>query len=441
MSAIVGSYRLDEGSADAPALDRMLEAVAHRGWDASGAWLEGHVGLGHRMLWTTPESLEEKLPAVSASGDLVVTADARIDNRDELLRLLDLPPNESDGTGETPRTVTDSELILASYRRFGEHCVERLLGDFAFAIWDVRRERLFCARDPIGLKPFYYHYRSKGVFVFGSEVKARLAVPAVPRRVNAARVSDFLVGLYEDPTATFHDGIVRLPSAHCLTVSREGISLRRYWELDPSRELALGSDAEYAEAFGELFTEAIRCRLRSAHPLGVSFSGGIDSAAVVCASRKLLAESGAPPLNTFTSLHEGIGAADDRPYMEAVLRQGSLEAHVIEGEEIGPASHVDELVRVLDGPYDNAHLSAGWELRRLIQEHDVRVVLGGDGGDDSVFYGSVYLTELARSGHWISLLREASGLAQKHWGGRSSTCLCPAPGGVGGRRLPGGPGG
>ncbi len=241
MSAIVGIYRLDGGGAEASVLEGMLETMAHRGWDASGAWLDGPVGLGHRMLWTTPESREEKLPAVSAARDLVVTADARIDNRDELLRGLDL-------SDETPRTITDSELILASYRRWGEGCVEHLLGDFAFAIWDLRRERLFCARDHIGLKPFYYHYRSEGIFVFGSEVKALLAVPAVPRRVNGGRVAGFLVGLYEDPTATFHDEILRLAPAHCMTVSREGISLRRYWELDPSRELRLGSDAEYAEA-------------------------------------------------------------------------------------------------------------------------------------------------------------------------------------------------
>jgi asparagine synthase (glutamine-hydrolysing) len=104
-----------------------------------------------------------------------------------------------------------------------------------------------------------------------------------------------------------------------------------------------------------------------------------------------------------------------------VVRQGSLEAHAIDGEEISPMSHVDELVRALDGPYDNPHLSSGLELRRLIQKHEVRAVLGGDGGDDSVFYGPGYLAELARSGHWISLLREASGLANQHFGGQSST--------------------
>jgi asparagine synthase (glutamine-hydrolysing) len=135
----------------------------------------------------------------------------------------------------------------------------------------------------------------------------------------------------------------------------------------------------------------------------------------------LLAESGLGPLQTFTSLHEGIGEADDRPYAQAVVRQGSLDAHAIDGEAVSPMSHVDELVRVLDGPYDNPHLSSGWDLRRLIQKREVRVVLGGDGGDDTVFYGPMYLAELARSGHWIELLREARGLANRHFGGRCST--------------------
>ena len=128
--------------------------------------LGGTIGLGHRMLWTTPGSLNEKLPLSNASGDLIITADARIDNRDELIEALDL-------NGRLRQTITDSELILAAFERWGEGCPERLLGDFSFAIWDRQKNRLFCARDHMGVKPFYY-YLSNKVIVFASEIKALL---------------------------------------------------------------------------------------------------------------------------------------------------------------------------------------------------------------------------------------------------------------------------
>src|SRR5262245_5040761 len=150
MSAIVGIYHLDGRPVARTDLERMVTILAHRGPDGAGMWYEGAIGLGHRMLWTTPESLGEKPPLVSRSGDFVLSADARIDNRDELIGSLDF-------VAYGPREVTDSELILAAHEKWGEHCPKRLVGDFAFSIWDRPRQKLFCARDPVGVKPFYYY--------------------------------------------------------------------------------------------------------------------------------------------------------------------------------------------------------------------------------------------------------------------------------------------
>src|SRR2546423_129320 len=139
MSAIVGLYCRDGQPVDRASLDRMTESLAHRGPDAAGVWSNGPIGLGHRMLWTTPESLQEQLPLTSKNGDVIITADARIDNRDELLTALGLA---AWSYGE----VSDSELILRAYQQWGEDSPKRLLGDFAFAIWDEGRQTLFCAR-------------------------------------------------------------------------------------------------------------------------------------------------------------------------------------------------------------------------------------------------------------------------------------------------------
>ena len=153
-------------------LERMNSILAHRGPDGAVVWHNGVVGLGHRMLHTTPESLREVLPLVNRGADLVITADARIDNREELIASLDLKHRPA-------AELADSELILAAYEKWGDHSPEKLLGDFAFVIWDGRQRSLFCARDHFGVKPFYYFYRPGHLFAFASEIKGRCS--AMPR--------------------------------------------------------------------------------------------------------------------------------------------------------------------------------------------------------------------------------------------------------------------
>ena len=185
MSGIVGLVTRGGEPVKRLELEGMLTSLAHRGPDGTGVWCEGPAGLGHLMLWTTPESLLERLPLVSPGGHLVLTADARIDNRADLIRTLALG-------GRPAEALTDSHLILAAYEKWGERCPEHLLGDFAFALWDARQHRLFCARDHMGVKPLYY-YKSPRLFACASELKALFYLPEVPRRVNDMRVVDHLI--------------------------------------------------------------------------------------------------------------------------------------------------------------------------------------------------------------------------------------------------------
>lgn len=318
MSAIAGIYYLDDRRVNRADLARMIDILAHRGPDGSNIWSERAVGFGHRMLWTTPESLLEKLPLVNQSGDLAITADARIDNRDELIAALAFNDRPSE-------KITDSQLILAAYEKWGDRCLEHLLGDFAFAIWDGRNQIVFCARDHFGVKPFYYYYRAGQVFVFASEIKALLCLSEVPRRLNEVRIADYLTAMMEDKSNTSYQGILRLPPAHTMTVSYGGgIRLRSYWSVDPSRELRLNSDEEYADAFRELFTEAVRCRVRSAFPVGSHLSGGLDSSYITCIARELLPQEAGSVLHTFSNIFDDVAQCDERPFIEAVLAQGGL---------------------------------------------------------------------------------------------------------------------
>lgn len=407
MSGIVGIYYLDGKPVEPESLGRMVDIIAHRGPDGADIWYEGSIGLGHRMLWTTPESLLEKLPLVDRTGDLVITADARIDNRDELISALSLNDHPVE-------KITDSQLILAAYEKWGEQCPKELIGDFAFAIWDKRQQKLFCARDNMGVKPFYY-YCSNQVFVFGSEIKALLSLPFVPRRLNELKVAYELANFFEDQEITFYQEIFRLPAARYLTISStQKIQVQSYWALDPKRELRLNSDQEYAEAFREIFTEAVRCRLRSAFPVGSTLSGGLDSSSIACTARQLLAKSGNQQLHTFSAIFPNLSAEDrrwidERQYMDAVKALGGFQAHDVRADLLTPL--IDILWRD-EEPIVAPNLYIHQGMYECANQHSVRVFLDGVDGDSTVSHGWGYLTDLASTGRWKTLMEEVTATAR-----------------------------
>lgn len=404
MSAIAGVCYLDGKPLDHADLDRMVSTLAHRGSDGAGLWCEGAIGLGHRLLWTTPESLHEKLPLVDPIDGLVLTADARIDNREELIAAF--------GLTTRPRVeITDSELILAAYKRWGERCPEKLLGDFAFVLWDGQKQVLFCARDHFGVKPFYYH-RSGQIFAFATEIKALFCLPEVPHRLNEVRVADYLVPMFGDKTSTFYEDILRLPPAHSMVVTQDRVRLWEYWTLDPAREVRLASDQEYAEAFRDIFGEAVRCRLRSNFPPGSLLSGGLDSSSITCVARDLLAEKDGRPLLTFSAIFDEVSECDERSFIESVLAQGGFEPHYLHADQLSPLTDLERMFWHEDEAFYAPNLFMHWGLFHAAREQGVRVLLDGFDGDTTVSHGTLYLTELARSGRWGALYREAKGLSR-----------------------------
>ncbi|GAC1495820.1 MAG: lasso peptide isopeptide bond-forming cyclase [Chamaesiphon sp.] len=406
MSAITGIYYLNGQSVDPKNLGQMVDILAHRGPDGSNIWNEGPIGLGHRMLWTTPESLLEKLPLVNQSGELVITADARIDNRDELIAALNL-------VNQPVEKITDSQLILAAYEKWGEDCPEHLLGDFAFSIWDGRKQVLFCVRDHFGVKPFYY-YSSEQAFIFATEIKALFCLPDVPHLLNEMKVAEHLASVCYDSAITFYKNILRLPPAHRMTVSCEGIQLQPYWSLDPSRELRLGSDEEYAEMFREIFTEAVRCRLRSAFPVGSKLSGGLDSSSITCVARNLLKlEKRGSKLPTFSTIHEDVTRCDERVFQNAVLAQGGLEPYRLNLDRVSPLVDLDRVLWHQDELQGLSNFYANWSLYDSAKEQGIRVLLDGFDGDTTVSHGRGYLLELARAGRWLILANEVIAFSKK----------------------------
>jgi asparagine synthase (glutamine-hydrolysing) len=406
VSAIAGLVSLDEAPVDPLDLRRMRDALAYRGPDAQAVWSDGPAGLVHCMFHTTPESLHERLPRYCAPWGLAITADARLDNRPELIAALGLKDRPSRG-------ISDSDLILAAYRQWGWACPPRLAGDFAFAVWDARLRRLFCARDRAGVKPFFY-YRSPRVFAFATELPALLALPQVPRRLNELAVADYLALRLEEKDLTLYQDLFPLPAAHTLAVDPGRFTLEPYWQLDPTRELRLRSDGEYAEAFREVFTEAVRCRLRSAHPAGSMLSGGLDSSSIVCVARELLDGAPTGPLRTFSAVFPSVAPLDARIdetiYVRAVLAGGKVEHCDVPADGLSPFS--PELLRDYEHiPAPNMYMD--WAVARAARRQGVRVLLSGTDGDSTVGYGYEHLADLLRGGRWIAFAREVHVLARK----------------------------
>jgi asparagine synthase (glutamine-hydrolysing) len=407
MSGILGIYYPNGQTVDPENIQQMVDKLAHRGPDGADIWCSQSVGLGHRMLWTTPESLLEKLPMVSEDGNLVITSDCRIDNREELLSRLQMG-------NCLPEKVTDTQLILAAYQEWGEDCPQHLLGDFAFAIWDGKEQKLFCARDHMGVKPFYY-YVSENVFVFGSEIKALFCLPEVPRRLNEIRIADYLTLMMEDRVITSYQDILRLSPAHSLVINKSGIQTQCYWSLDPNREIKLDSDVAYASEFRRIFTEAVRCRLRSAFGIISQLSGGLDSSSVTCVARDILTTERKTELHTISTIFDKITQCDERPFISAVLEQGGLIPHYVHGDEVGPLSCLEEIFKYEDeGLLGPSHFYP-WMVNRATKELGMRIALDGFDGDTTVCHGVSRITELARQGDWKTSIHEVKEFAP-HFG-------------------------
>ncbi len=408
MSAIFGAFFPDASAEPRLLLEDMARALAHRGGDGKGVWCAPGVGLGHQMRWTTPESLLERLPSDREVPSLAITADARIDNRDELLAVLD--------TGGRPHAeIADSEIVLAAYARWGEDCAVRLVGDFVFAIWDGRRRALFLARDPFGAKHFYYHHEPGRLFAFASEIKALFRAPGVPRTINERSVADHLMPTLADKTSTFYEDVWRLPAGQCLTVTADGLRQREFYAPDLEAELRLGSDEEYAEAFRERFTEAVRRRTRSAFPVGATLSGGLDSSSIACTARLLLEAEGRLPVHTFSaewpSLIDVDPKVDERRFIDAVTSIGGIEPHFVRADEYTPLSFLDRITWHIDGVLAAPNIYATWSILEEAQRYGVRALFHGTDGDTTVSYGYEDLMEFARRGWCRTLVREARALA------------------------------
>jgi asparagine synthase (glutamine-hydrolysing) len=405
-------------------VERMAAELDHRGPDGEGSFHGEGVAFGFRRLAIIDLSDAGRQPFASEDGHLQLVHNGEVYNYRELRA-------ELEAKGHRFRSATDTEVILAAYREWGDACVERFNGMWAFALWDGKRRRLFCSRDRFGVKPFYYRF-ADGRFVFASELKAFRADPGASVEPNLRAVRDYVEQGYVDHTAeSFFDGIVKLPPAHSLTFDENGVRLRRYWKLEP-QDAPRGDAAESVRA---LFLDAIRLRLRSDVPIGTCLSGGIDSSAIACAVDYLLrteAENAKPVgerQRTFTAFFDERGF-DERPYARAVVERTKASPHWVSftGDEL--VENLPSIVESQDEPFGSTSIVAQWYVMREARGAGLKVMLDGQGADEILAgyhgYFGPFFADLLLRGRVGRLRRELGAYRSLHGAGVGETAVALA---------------
>ena len=347
---------------------------------------------------TTPESVEEIQPWSDESGDIWVVFDGRLDNRPELEVL-------ARSRGVEVRNPSDIELVLRAFQILGPGFAERLLGDFAVLIWDARARRLIGARDILAERPFYYSQVGATIFV-ASDIQALLTQPEVSTEPNTAMVAEHLADRVRSTDETLFRSIRKLPPAHMLLASSEGIAVRRYWEVDPANEVLYRSNDEYAAHFRYLFEQAVDCRLRSAWPVAADLSGGLDSSSIASMIEDLRRRGKAPPKGVeFISMVFPNQPCDESRWISAVDDRLGISVDS-SGANTPRIRAMPTAGRILpDLPdYPNGTMADG--LRLVARDRGCRVRLTGLGGDEWLAGSPRHTTDHIRRLQMIRLVRQ-----------------------------------
>jgi asparagine synthase (glutamine-hydrolysing) len=388
----------------------MLDALAPHGSDNSSLHASTTFALGHRLLKITAEDALEVQPLIAQDEAACwLVADARIDNRVELCAELNIPSAEL-------AAIPDSAFVLKAWQRWGQDCVQHLIGSFAFAVWDPRAEQFFLARDHAGDRPLYYSKTARH-FAFATTARAIRGCPGVSSELDERQLARDLMGLPpEAPHTRFRD-IQALAPGHCLVVTRSSAVPRRYWQIFSLKPVRFARDEDYADAFLETFDEAVRCRLRTTGGIASELSAGLDSGAVTSTAARLLAPSGtmlpaytSVPCPSFSGVVPRGYIADEGPYAaEVAALYPNIVHHKVDATGSDMLRELARIFPVLDIPHA-AGLNSVWS--NLILDRaavsGVKVMLAGPLGNYAASYsGSDILHNLFRRGHWIKTVREA----------------------------------
>ncbi|MGE7602883.1 lasso peptide isopeptide bond-forming cyclase [Peribacillus sp. NPDC097675] len=425
MSAIAGLYHLNEEPINLQHGELLMKSFRKFPADSIQAWNGEKIFLGCHNQWITPESVNETLPFYDYARQLAITADAIIDNRDELFNRLQIEKSDRP-------YMTDSQLILLAYHKWGEETPKYLVGDFAFMIWDQKQRKLFGARDFSGSRTLYY-FMNKDKLAFSTTIEPLLSLPYVEKRLNEEWLAEYLAisGMVDavDSSITPYLTINQVPPSHSISLENNKITFKRYSYLTDVKTLKLKSNEEYIEAFQSIFQEAVTSRLRTHKKVGSQLSGGLDSGAVVSfaaqplkkQNKELHTFSYIPP-DDFKDFTPRYYVADERPYIKSTVEfVGGIKGHYYNFQGKDSFSEIEDFLEIMEMPYkffENSFWLKG--MFEKANEEGVGVLLNGDRGNFTISWGSAldYYSILLKRVKWVRLFQELNQYSKKAGGAR-----------------------
>lgn len=393
MSIIAGIVHLDGERLSNETCYKMISALGNYPVDVADTWQQGAAFFAGYQQWVTPESLHERMPLYDAERQLVLVSDAIIDNRLDLFNKLQVELSLRE-------QMTDSEIILLAYRKWGEQAPQYLIGDFAFIVWDERNNSLFGARDLLGSRSLYF-YSKANKFAFSSVMRPLLEMPDVERKLHESWLAQYLaipsmIESSETMTTVYRD-IQQLPPGHSIHVVAGRVDVRAFGTLIPENEIRFKSEGDYLEAFREVFHEAVNSRLRSYKQVGAALSGGLDSTAVVSVAARSLRESkrvmhaySMIPAKDFVDWTSKNELADESPYIQATIDYvGNIKGRYLDAPNKSPYTEIDELLDIFESPYKN--FEATFRIKEIYEQSKqdgVGVFLTGARGNYTISWGS-----------------------------------------------------
>lgn len=423
MCGIAGIYSLKskvESRKSEETIKRMADSIAHRGPDDSGVFVSDKIALGHRRLSILDLSPLGHQPMTR--GDLVIVFNGEIYNYLEIRE-------ELKANGHQFKSSSDTEVILASYQEWGEQCLAKFNGMWAFAIYDQKNDIVFASRDRLGVKPFYY-YKNDEEIVFASEIKALLAHPRIKPEPNEKIIRDYLAGgLVNHTRETFFQGIQELPPGHYLIVQKSKVESRKYWDIQDAKADIPETESEQIKHYRELFLDAVKIRLRSDVPIGTCLSGGLDSSAIVMVIDKMMQESGGVKQigaiqKTFSAVYKDRNAlyADESEFIREVTEATHAESFFIYPSGADLAHDIDKLCKTQDEPFASTSMYAQNQVFKLVGQNQIKVVLDGQGSDELLggyhTFVDSYFEELIAAGKFGLFIRELKAFSRnqkKNW--------------------------
>ncbi|MBA4170608.1 MAG: hypothetical protein H0X68_09420 [Chloroflexi bacterium] len=411
MSGIVGLMTFDGTPVDPRLVDRMAAAAPHRHPEGIASWAGAGAALQYQRSLVLAGRTDER--GLAADGSLVCVADARLDNRAELIVALR-------GFAHLDDASSEAEILLAAYRRWREQCARRLLGDFAFAVWDSERRALFAARDPMAMRSLAYHIREGRSIAIATEVKQLLALPDVPVRIHEAAVLADMLARFGDPGWSFYAGIDNLSPGHSLVVDESGRRLERFWSPDPEFQLGLSDRRDYADLLRNRFMDAVAARLRTDYPAGILLSGGVDSGSVAAAAGSLIRDGAvpAPTLHAVSWAFDRYPECDERATSRLIADHYKVRQTDVPADGAGPLADYPAHGPDRDDPFLGAFQPLIERSLMAARDEGVRVLLGGDRGDlviGGTGWSHLWTARARRWGEFVSDLDEHHQVTSDPW--------------------------